>query len=241
MVGGFFVYDSGMHLLYYLKNPGEEFRYSLRSAAKNLPVERVTVVGDAPSWLKGAKVLKGNPTADTHMNSVANIHIASRAFKDEFVAMNDDFFVLQPTTEIPYWWINTMTAHAGIYTDPRSEVWRQLFTNTARYLSQKTGVMPKSFELHLPIRVVGEEMNSILDQSARNHVMQGPGLWRSLYGNLAQSVKDQGTVRRLDVKAHTVSQFEAATDFVSTDEKTNQKIMPLIRDMFTEKSPWEKK
>ncbi len=239
--GAFFVYDDLVHLIYYLQNPGEEFRYSLRSAAKNLPVERVTVIGDAPTWLKGAKVLKGNPTPDAHVNSVANVHIASRQFSDEFVVMNDDFYVLKETAAIPHYWYPTLTAHAAQYNDPRSEVWRQLYTNTARYLSQRTGVMPKSFELHVPMRIVGAEMDKILNESAKSPHLQGPGLWRSLYGNLSETVKAEGATRRQDVKAHTVKQFEVLTDYASTDEKTNQKIMPLLQDMFTEKSPWEKK
>src|SRR4051812_21459970 len=90
-----------MHFVYYLKNPGEEFRYSLRSLAANAPVDRVTVIGDAPPWLKGVKVLDGNPTQDANTNSVANAHIAARAFPERFVMMNDDFFVLRPLEVLP--------------------------------------------------------------------------------------------------------------------------------------------
>ncbi len=232
-----------MHLVYYLKNPGEEFRYSLRSVAENFPVEKITVIGDAPSWLKGVKRLDGNPTNNAQINSVANAHIAARAFKDDFVLMNDDFYVLRPfgAGPIPYWWFRTMTQHMGLYTAPQSAHWKKLYMDTAKYLTYRRVMMPKSFELHIPMQVNGAELDRILTISAHDRELAGPGLWRSLYGNLAHSVQHDGARQRDDVKVHNATAFKNLVDFASTDEKTNKSIMPILRDRFPERSPWEKR
>ncbi|QWY84053.1 hypothetical protein SEA_A3WALLY_246 [Microbacterium phage A3Wally] len=231
-----------MHLVYYLQNPGEEFRYSLRSAAAHADVDRVTVIGDAPSWLKKAKVLDGNPTANAHINSVANAHIAARAFRDDFVMMNDDFYFLRDITEpIPLWYFRSMTQHMGLYTDPRSAQWKKLYMDTTKYLTDKRVMMPKSFELHIPMQVNGVELDQVLTASASDHRLAGPGLWRSIYGNLAPSLQHRVAVKREDVKVHSAAAFESMVDFASTDEKTMKNILPILRERFPERSPWEKR
>ncbi len=226
-----------MHIVYYLKNPGEEFRYSLRSAAANLPVTDVTVIGDAPSWLKKAKVLPGNPTANAQVNSVANAHIAARAIPGEFTLFNDDFFVLQPREDIAPRHFLTLSAHMGLYRDPKSEHWRKLYLETAQYLTHKKVMLPKSFELHIPMAVTGSDLDKVLTESASDPHLQGPGLWRSLYGNLVLPA----TPARDDVKVHTLNDFNRQTDFASTDERTARSILPVLRDRFPERSPWEKR
>lgn len=231
-----------MHLVYYLSNPGEEFRYSLRSAATHADVERVTVIGDAPPWLKIAKVIPGNPTANANVNSVANAHIAARAFKDDFVLANDDFFWLQDAVEpIPNWYFRTLTSHMGLYQDPKSEHWKKLYMDTTKYLTYRKVSMPKSFELHIPMQVNGAELDKILMRSAADRNLAGPGLWRSLYGNLAPSVQERKLLQREDVKVHTLNDFNKLTDFASTDERTFKNILPALRDRFPERSPWEKR
>lgn len=238
----FFVYSRRMHLVYYLQNPGEEFRYSLRSAAAHMPVDRVTVIGDAPSWLKKAKVLEGNPTANAQVNSVANAHIAARASKDDFVLMNDDFYALRNINEpLPLWYFRPLSQHMGLYTDPRSQHWKKLYMDTTKYLTYKKVVIPKSFELHIPMQVNGAELDRLLTSSAQDRQLAGPGLWRSIYGNLAPSLQHIVPVKRDDVKVHHAGAFESLVDFASTDEKTMKTILPILRDRFPERSPWEKR
>lgn len=231
-----------MHLVYYTLNPGEEFRYSLRSAAKHANVDRLTVIGDAPKWLKGAKVLDGNPTGNPQINSVANAHIAARAFKDDFTLANDDFYWLRDAPEVlPHWYFRTLTQHMGLYVTPQSAHWRKLYMDTTKYLTYRQVMMPKSFELHIPMQVNGAELDHILTRSASDNYLSGPGLWRSLYGNLAPSLKDRKLILRDDVKVHTVNAFNAQVDFASTDERTVKPILPILRDMFPDRSPWEKR
>lgn len=231
-----------MHLVYYLRNPGEEFRYSLRSAAAHADVDRVTVIGDKPSWLKGVKVLEGNPTNDANVNSVANAHIAARQFPGEFLLCNDDFFWLRDAPDVyPRWYFRTLTQHMGLYRDPKSAHWKKLYMDTTRYLTYRQVLMPKSYELHIPMPVIGTELNAVLNLSAKSHELAGPGLWRSLYGNLAPSLQKVQAVQRDDVKVFTANAFNNLVDFASTDEKSFKNILPILRDRFPERSPWEKR
>jgi len=231
-----------VHLVYYCKNPGEELRYSLRSAAAHANVDRVTIIGDAPSWLKYAKVIPGNPTADAHVNSVANAHIAARNFKDEFILCNDDFYWLKDAPVVyPRWFFRTMTSHMGLYSDPRSAHWKKLYMDTTKYLTYKQVPMPKSFELHIPMPVQGAELDRILTMSAADPHLAGPGLWRSLYGNLAPSLRNVRAMQRDDVKLHSIKALSPDQDFLSTDEKTAKDLLQMLRDRFPERSPWEKR
>jgi hypothetical protein len=91
------------------------------------------------------------------------------------------------------------------------------------------------------MRVNGAELDRILTVSAADPHLAGPGLWRSLYGNLSASVKHDGAIQRDDVKLHSIKALSPEQDFLSTDERTAKDLLQLLRDKFPERSPWEKR
>lgn len=230
-----------MHLVYSLREPlGDELRYSLRSAAKNANVEKITIVGDAPDWVKDVEVLEGNTVGEPYCNSYANILIAANHFPGEFVSMNDDFIFMQPAPNpIPHWWERPMTQQAARSPDPRSHRHRNLMLETNMYLSQRGVVIPKSYELHIPMRIEGKELLRIARGSRNQFTTSHPPRWRSLYGNLSPLVNTVAT-RREDVQYHVLSHMPEDIDFLATDERTFKNFLPTLKKKFPKKSPWEK-
>lgn len=230
-----------MHLVYSVREPlGNELRYSLRSVAANLPVERITFIGDKPDWVKGVEHIEGNRIGEPYCNSYDNALIAAKNFPGTWYSMNDDFFVLKPMTEIPHWWERSMVQQAARSPDPRSLRHRQLMLDTNMYLSTQRGVViPKSYELHIPMRIVGEELIRVARSSAKVFTPKRPPRWRSLYGNLSKLVYPEATQRE-DVKFHILKHLPEDSDFLSTDERTFKNFLPMLAKKFPKKSPWEK-
>lgn len=89
-----------MDVVYTLSNnyAGEELRYSLRSLA-NLPHDKVFFVGGCPKWEQGVIHIPTEQKGTKYKNTTNNLKIAcyDPRLSDDFIYMNDDFFILQPT------------------------------------------------------------------------------------------------------------------------------------------------
>jgi hypothetical protein len=154
--------------------------------------------------------------------------------------MNDDFFVMEPRTDLPHWWERSMVEQAARSPDPRSQRHRQLMLTTNLYLSQVGMVIPKSYELHIPMRIVGDDLMRVARRAGQKFNIGYPPRWRSLYGNLSPLVKAENPTRREDVKFHVLKHMPEDTDFLSTDERTFKNFLPMLKKKFPKKSPWEK-
>jgi hypothetical protein len=87
--------------LVYLVRPGddnEELRYSLRSVARNLPDAKVWIAGHTPAWVTGVNSIELVPLEGKFDNQKQSLRAACEHpdMPDEFVLMNDDFFVMTP-------------------------------------------------------------------------------------------------------------------------------------------------
>lgn len=96
-----------MDAVYLFRDCGDdsELRHSLRSLANLGQVDRVVVSGTHPDWLAG-DVVRVAPSVhppgkflDAWANLVAAVE--DPRVSDEFVLMNDDFFVLRPVDDLP--------------------------------------------------------------------------------------------------------------------------------------------
>lgn len=237
-VGG----DSGPlpDIVYVLRRNGtdEELRYSLRSL-RNLPHRRVWIVGDKPDWVRNVEHLPRAHTGRTRFESVVlHVQAACRVpdLSDEFVYMNDDFFVVRPVERVE-------PLHRGEITDltarppRRRSQWQQGIVDTALLL-KSWGIAPAyHYELHVPMLFRKGLMAEALQRARR--ACSSPNLMqRSLYANLHQV----GGRETQDVKVSNRSHlWPVDSPYASTSNRAFAlgRAGDRVRHLFPDPSPYE--
>jgi hypothetical protein len=163
------------------ENDSEELRYSLRSL-KNIPHATVFLVGEKPDWVTNIVFIPVEQSENKYQSVRKSIEtaIANDAISDDFVIMNDDFFIMKPMTEITVTNFGTIRSVIEKYhqrypdASPYTDSMKQMYT----LLLRKGFSDPLSYELHMPmlmnkgkLRQLYKEVTSSLDH------------YRSYYGN----------------------------------------------------------
>ena len=214
----------------------EELRYSLRSL-KNFDHDNVWVVGGAPDWYTG-KRLQVKQRKNKYENVKTNFEAIANSpdISDSFLLMNDDFFIVEPVTEIPYMYSRPFRefldhyrswAHNNLRVNIMSEV---LDTLTILGISN-----PLDYELHVPM---------VFEKAKFREALRHGVAIRSLYGNIYQV----GGVQTGDVKYHRFQyggpepyDIENRTSpFLSTSDGTFRIVHNrLLKKLFRDPSPYE--
>lgn len=218
-----------MDLVYICKSgDNEELRYSIRSAVKNLPHNKIWVVGQKPDWYIGnfIPVSKAPTKYESARRNLYNITI-NQNISEDFILMNDDFFILKPIDILPsYHRAQNFIEHANT---TKNNAYANLLLKTKRILSSMGIQDPRDFELHIPMQMNKQGLSVCLKKD--------PGLWRSLFGNLYHTT----STPRNDVKVFTETVDDIDSyDFISTeDDNANGFINNYLVSMFPEKTIYE--
>lgn len=216
----------------------EELRYSIRSLVKNLPDVNVWVVGYKPDWYSGNFM----PVIDRG-NKFANIHNALTAMCDndnisnDFVLMNDDFFVIDQIDSIP-------VMHGGLLKDKiyeynqlaRNSLYVRMLTATYDRLLDLGIANPIDYDIHVPMHMNRQKLKEV----ARKNVFP-----RSTYGNLAEVggdlIKDVKTYSSNSVMSTKSNDHKnPGTPFISTEDKSFKIVYnEVLNGMFEDASPYE--
>lgn len=216
--------------------PGDQndsLRYAIRSWTANLTFDRIWIVGHKPSWLTNVESIPGNRCASGHANVYDNIRLASEHpdVSDEFLAMNDDFFVTAPATPQVFYRC-TLDEHLNIPRVKRGGWWKDSL-ETTRICLQAHGIAePLSYELHVPLPVDKAAMAQTVEQF-QYVTPDNPPQWRSLYGNLHQS----GGTQRADVKTYQSGPLKQP--YHSTSPRSFPAYADALQAMFPEPSQYE--
>lgn len=183
-----------------------EIKYSLRSVCKNLPHRKVFVIGEKCDWFSDniIHIPAEDPYDLKPKNALYKLLIAvkDKRVSQDFILMNDDFFILKPLKEIlPYnkgtlgKSIKNNPLHAGYYYDA--------LIATRRYLHYIHDI-PLSkcldYSLHYPFIYNKAKLGKLLDEIKD---LKTTLLLRALYGN----VYNLGNFYKTDVKAKNPRQF----------------------------------
>lgn len=170
-------------VLYFVKpaEKNEELKYSLRSL-KNLNHGQVFLAGYKPSWV--GDFIQHIPTkqADGKYQNVYNNWLAALndpRLSDDFILMNDDFFIMSPTTHIPpLRRMKNINHYINLYTklDPESIYVKTM--KQARDTLLSWGIKDiSSYELHVPMLINKQKMIDLLKKVPQmGHI-------RTIYGN----------------------------------------------------------
>lgn len=124
-----------------------EIRYSVRSAAKNLKFRKLFIVGDKPFGLKNFTLIKHRGPTSKYENAFEKIIRAAEddRVSDEFVLMNDDFFILRPFKKVPYYKKAEFGSWSAKWPLKHAHYYRKI-RKTLSVVGPKAGV----FEVHFP-------------------------------------------------------------------------------------------
>ena len=215
----------------------EELRYSIRSVETNFPPGKIWVVGGKPSWYSG-KHISVKPTSSKQNNAIKNLSaiIQSEDIPEDFILMNDDFFVVKPVQEIK-------TYHGGSLKDKivlRREItpnsrYPELLSKTYKFL-QKNGISEiLDYDIHVPMKMSKTGLRDALSFGTQ---------WRSTYGNInglggekIEDVKVYGAGNLLDLSySIEILKYE----YLSTDDRSFPIVWKkLLKDMFPSPSSCE--
>lgn len=217
----------------------DELRYSIRSVVKNFEnADNVWLVGEPPAWFNGQSIIVEQRRADNYNNARKNLTAIadSDQISDQFILMNDDFFIVDKIDSIPVY-------HGGLLVDrvrqyqqiaPHSS-YTQMLNETYYWLVHHGIKDPLDYELHVPMVMSKSKL--------RDTIIPGV-LWRSLYGNL----NEVGGTKINDVKYYSSPEFNSktydymsgATPFVSTDDQSFSQVkVDLLDPMFDSPSKYE--
>lgn len=126
-----------------------ELRFSLRSAEKYLQFDRVIIVGHKPTFLnsKVINIYLPDDKGHKYLNVAYKIRelLKNKEISDDFIFMNDDFFLLKPFPVIPYYFNKTIKEWIERYPFNKGKYYEQI---EELYKAFPEG---KFFETHFPI------------------------------------------------------------------------------------------
>lgn len=218
-----------MDALYYIGSGSMrnniELRYSLRALEKNgKNIDHVFVVGNRPEFLNAnVNYIWVEDKYEWWRNAFEKTKAAIKeGISDEFLLMNDDFFMLQcfDAEKYPYY-------HRGDIPLDKTGKYGEVLANTRRVL-EKVGAPIKHYGVHCPMRINGQKYLEL------EKFYTEPVLARCLYGNLyaeaAQKITDnKGDELRV-----------GKTKCWSSREWLEDKALNLLQSKFTQPSRWEK-
>lgn len=222
----------------YVCRPGdnEELRYSIRSVVKNMPHDNIWLIGNKPKWYEG-NFLSVPDTSNKYeniRNAIKSVSI-NGDISDEFVLMNDDFFVMNPLSEIP-------VLHGGLLIDKINEYIRltgmtryvKLLMNTNRFLTNYGIKKPLDYDIHVPMQMNKNNLTKII------HKKHFP---RSMYGNIfnvggvkTQDVKIYVNTSNLYPKSYSI---DPSMPYLSTLDSSFKGVFGLLQGMFSDKTEYE--
>lgn len=230
-----------LDVVYFVREgENEELRYSLRSVEKNLPHRKVWIIGGKPADIEPDEFIRipQDEPGKTKWDKVrANLELVAThdGITEDFILMNDDFFINKPTEELP-------PAYRGTLRQHYEAIERQHHGTTAYTIElrrteralENAGKTTLSYELHIPIIINRKKLLETVLEFPNSHGT------RTLYGNRNRI----GGEQKKDVKIYTHSTIvpDDTWQFISSDDSTwgDTELTRYIQQHFQEKSRWEK-
>jgi hypothetical protein len=222
----------------------EELRYSIRSVIANLKHDNIWVVGGKPDWYRGNYIpVPQNKTKYENARSNMKAIVDCEDISEDFILMNDDFFIMQPTKRLNYYHAGNINRRLKQLSERygRSS-YSTLINKTVKFLrSNHVRGIVLDYALHIPFRMNKEKLSPILEESVS---------WRIAYGNMYNiggvEVKIHNGDTR-DVKVYllkgvlkTVGKNTISERFWSSHDESFPTMLPVLQEKFSEPSSYEK-
>lgn len=218
------------------RGENEELRYSIRSIIANFAtVENIWVVGGKPDWYSG-NFIPTRPLADPFETVRNNLRIAlgDPRISDQFVFMNDDFFINKTISDVPNFHAGTLEKKSQDHTNAFGyNHYASSLMETDAILKQRGIKVPRNFETHIPMVFEKEKLSKTVGL---------PYSIRSYYGNIYEI---ESTDISNDVKIYMndglpfSSSIDNGTPFFSTEDGSFKVVSEYLESKFPDPSPFE--
>lgn len=214
----------------------EELRYSIRSIVENYESEyNVWVVGDKPDWYSG-DFIKTRPVGNAYENVRNNLkHVIQHPdISDDFVLMNDDFFILRKLNSVSHYHGGLLVKRAEKHQELAGPNFYSNFLFRTDSGLKKLGIKePLNYELHVPMQFNKTKLAETIDL---------PFKIRSTYGNMHNIGGEE--IQDVKIYAHpffkdSSSSIDNGTPYISTEDDVFQELLPYLQELFPNPSQYE--
>jgi hypothetical protein len=226
-----------VYICRYGKN--EELRYSIRSVLNSFPDSNIWVVGGRPDWYCG-NYIEVSQDKNTYTNAMNNLKAICNSMEidEDFIIMNDDFFIVNKISDIKYFYGGTLLEKISLYKElTGSSSYIDRLVTTFNKLKRYNIEQPLDYELHVPFPVNKKNLHKILNKNDKL-------LYRSFYGNMFNigglKIKDVKIYDRTGLTKKSFDYKNIDTDFLSTTDTSFNNIEPMLKEKFPNKSHCEK-
>lgn len=183
----------------YLRNNSGELEACISLIKKNVPHRNIYVVEEYES-IRHSTI--------SHINQILKLKwaIENLDLTDEFYLFNDDFFVLNPVEDIPYY-------HKGLLVDQVAKRNVGRYSRALKSTLEFLGDEALSYEVHIPFLFDKKKLHTAIVWLEPEIASGKCPLIRSVYGN----AYEVGGEEVIDVK--NISDYEGET-FLSTTESS---------------------
>jgi hypothetical protein len=217
----------------------EELRYSIRSVVKNTNNPKIWLVGGKPSWYIG-NYIKSDQSKDKYENVVNSLNtiVNSDAIPEDFILMNDDFYIIKPIEKINTYHGGNFERKVEIFTEnAKSSYYTSMLINTNNTLKDLGINNPLDYAIHVPIEFNKQKLSTVIKPKLSI---------RTIYGNLfniggtkIDDVKFHRTATRRWAKSPDLNTIDF--EYLSTSDESFLEVYEnILKDMFKEPSPFEK-
>lgn len=221
-------------VVYILKHDVElqELKYSLRSVGKNFSHGKIWFFCGCPEGIKPDVYVPFEQTGTTKWSKATSTYrkICDSDVTENFWLFNDDFFILEKITELPYMYKGTLKERIDDLRARRGNSSYCMNLEGARLELESLGYDSLDYALHVPMLINKTKALETLN------AFKSP-MFRSLYGNYAKV----GGIKTDDVKIYSIGLPKNGQTLLSTSDMSfrNGQVGQYIRDRFTEPSRWE--
>ena len=221
--------------VYILKDEekNEELKYSIRSVEANAGalIKRIVFVGGNPKGFKGYVLIKNDQIFNTkHKNAIMNIYAAckNREITNDFVLMNDDFYIMHPIEYITKYYDGTMQKRIEELPDGSYKKQMKMYFEAIKHDEP----VPLNYAVHTPMLINKRMAASLIEQC------EPESNFRNLYGNLTKHIEAGVSIRDNKLRKQDKTWNKDAI-FASSDDETFKRMLPTLRSKFKNKSKWE--
>jgi hypothetical protein len=216
----------------------EELRYSIRSVLCSFPDANIWVVGGKPDWYCG-NYIEVKQVGHMYTNMFNNLKAIydSNQISNNFILMNDDFFIMDKVKKIDYFYGGTLDEKIESYKDMiGSSSYVTRLSDTNNRLRKYKIESPIDYEMHIPFPMEKKKLKKILESEYKYLV-------RSMYGNLnsvgGKKVKDVKLYSHGGLIKKSFDYENNKTKFLSTTDESFFQILEMLKEKFSTPSSCE--